>query len=177
MGQLIGPNDQIVVVHVDEDGQHGLMAATFDVGGDGDVPDVSYGVWPGYRWSDNYHDNDIPTGDSIGEGKSNTWAIISEFGDPDQPGVGMYAAWLCHNLSVQTNDGELDDWFLPSNGELDLVFEWAREEFQAPDRKGLYWTSSQAAEPEGAKYINFYDGLKGSNLKTNRCLVRCVHEF
>ena len=49
----------------------------------------------------------------IGTGEANTQAIVSALGSGD------YAARLCYDLS----HGGYDDWFLPSYGELNLMYE------------------------------------------------------
>ena len=51
-------------------------------------------------------------GTAVGTGKANTAAIVSTFGTG-------YAASLCQNLSLNG----YSDWFLPSTGELALVYQ------------------------------------------------------
>lgn len=98
-----------VIFYIDESAQHGLIAATQDIGiapwgcfyNDGSVPNFEPPTIP------------IAQNDGIGFGQQNTSAILNFCGDPN------IAARLADNLVVNG----FDDWYLPSIDELALVYE------------------------------------------------------
>lgn len=90
----------------------------------------------------------------IGTGSANTEAIVAEYGAlepykrrPD------YAAQLCYNL----NYGGYDDWFLPSEDELTLMY----KNLYVKELGGFvaywYWSSSEI-DSESAWTLNFNNG-------------------
>jgi hypothetical protein len=69
---------------------------------------------PGIVWRklENFYSRNYNTNTGIGSGKNNTLSIIQNEGD------GYYAAIICRNLEI----GGYRDWYLPSSGELDLLY-------------------------------------------------------
>lgn len=95
---LIGLNFQGgIIFYIDPSGQHGLIAATSDQG------------WLTWGCTGTL----IGTGYGIGDGQNNTSSIIS--GCP----VTDIAARFCDNLVLNG----YDDWFLPSFGELNEMYQ------------------------------------------------------
>lgn len=176
VGDRLGANQDAVIyrIEINDNEKTYWMATTFDVGGDGEQIE-----WPredfqytshGYPWSLN--DADIATQEAVGSGAANTWAIISN------QGLGDYAASLCNTLEIHTDQGDLTDWFLPSMKELVELYEFTKSHYTNPDdRRGLYWSSTQSANPNSARYINFSDGLQSELLKNDRAMIRCIHKL
>jgi hypothetical protein len=124
-----------VVFYVDASGKHGLVA---------DIVDISTGI----NWSSNSNTvtgatgGNIPddTGGGVGAGKMNTALIVK-----DNPS-GTSAAKLCADL----NKGGYGDWYLPSKGELYLMYAnrmaintTAVNNGGSAFTTGLYWSSSE----------------------------------
>lgn len=57
------------------------------------------------------------TGTGVGEGEANTGFIVG------QGGAGTYAARYCSDLSIDAGGDTFDDWFLPSIGELEEMYD------------------------------------------------------
>jgi len=116
------------------------------------------------------------TSASIGSGKANTQSIIAKFG------TGTYAGALCDDYSVNG----FSDWYLPSSGELSLMYNnlcvSGKGGFNTSTgygTSGLYWSSTQdASNPQGATDVNFYNGaVQLGSLVSNNFLVRAVRYF
>ena len=110
---------------------------------------------------------DVPgaAGTAIGTGKQNTVDII------DSLGTGStYAAQLCEGLI----SGGYDDWFLPSQGELDLVYQNVYLEGVGNFSGNWYYSSSEyTADNMWAQsfYFGTQDNL-GKNLGAGVIAVR-----
>lgn len=95
---------------------------------------------------------------AVGSGKTNTELIVNKYRTRL-----MYAALFAKNLVC----GEVDDWFLPSKDELDLVF----NNLKALDSplggfdKGYYWTSSEY-DNQNTWTEYFTDGQQFDRIKT-----------
>jgi hypothetical protein len=109
---------------------HGLIVSTADQG-DGSV-----------TWSNGSNVDVGILGTAIGDGLSNTNAIITA------QGAGSYAASLARNAT----DGGYSDWYLPSNGELQKLYDNVGPGASSPNTNianfnltnqyGRYWSSS-----------------------------------
>lgn len=105
------------------------------------------------------------------DGVANTQTIINVVGDE-----GLYAAMVCANLSVE---GCGDDWYLPSYGELNAMYEQLGTSKQngntgtgvMPD--GIYWSSTEV-DFTAAKAKNFNNGNQVIDVKFNEFRCRCV---
>ena len=96
--------------------------------------------------SSNIH---IGTSFGIGAGKANTIALVNAMGTTaydynndtkSYTVTDVYAAKLCNDFSVNS----LNDWFLPSKGELDLMYLHLHREGLGDFSNGqYYWTSSE----------------------------------
>lgn len=110
--------------------QKGLIVSTADQG-DGSV-----------TWSNGSNVDVGILGTAIGDGLSNTNAIITA------QGAGSYAASLARNAT----DGGYSDWYLPSNGELQKLYDNVGPGASSPNTNianfnltnqyGRYWSSS-----------------------------------
>lgn len=106
------------------------------------------------------------TGVEIGEGKSNTQAIVAHF-DGD-----YFAAKLCDDLDLN----EYSDWFLPSKDELNAMYInlhlHGNGDFNS---EAIYWSSS------GSVHDAWYQFFQTGNQQTFGTLgtfyVRAVREF
>ena len=67
----------------------------------------------GIQWYNGSYTTTGATGTAIGTGHANTTAIINN------QGAGSYAATVCDNYTV----GSYDDWFLPSQDELNEMYQ------------------------------------------------------
>ncbi|MDR2798247.1 MAG: hypothetical protein LBB80_07885 [Treponema sp.] len=71
----------------------------------------------------------------IGNGKRNTQLIVELL---NQEGEIMKAAQVAEAYEY----GGFDDWFLPSKGELDLIYKNLKAKSLGGFQSGSYWTSS-----------------------------------
>lgn len=97
-----------VVFWVDETGQHGLVAAKEDQNDGNRI-----------KWD---NENSIATeahSEGMYAGEMNTMLIVSHQGSPSDE----YAAGVCANYAVTENGVTYSDWYLPSKGELDLMYQ------------------------------------------------------
>jgi hypothetical protein len=120
----------------------------------------------GIQW---YNGNNIDikgTGTAVGTGKANTAAIIAA------QGSGSYAAMLCRNLSL----GGFSDWFLPSKGELNLMYQNLKKANLGGFGSGWYWSSSQYLNHDAWKQ-RFSDGDQVDDYKGSKNAVRAVRAF
>jgi hypothetical protein len=105
----------------------------------------------------------------VGSGKRNTELIVAALE------VNGKAAQLCANLNVNG----YKDWFLPSMGELDLIYENLKLMGLGSFKDDWYWSSS-ASEYGGiaAWAQRFNDGYRNDyNPKGNAFFVRAVRAF
>jgi hypothetical protein len=100
-----------IVFWVDETGQHGLVCAKTD-------QSQSTGV----RWYAGATGNTQAKGDGPFAGEANTSIIIAA-----QVAIGddgnTYAARMCNELQVTEGGKTYGDWYLPSKGELNLMYQ------------------------------------------------------
>ncbi|MDR1470635.1 MAG: DUF1566 domain-containing protein [Spirochaetaceae bacterium] len=109
------------------------------------------------------------TGLGIGRGKKNTELIVAFMRKNGQTGAAEYCAELYIN--------GFNDWFLPSNGELNLMY----QNLQVNDLGGFkddrYWSSSEI-DNVYAWEQNFSNGVQYNFTgKHYSCSVRAVRQF
>ena len=118
------------------------------------------------RWSNL---NDVK--DGIGFGKSNTEYIDTE---ARRNGYNRPAAQLCVGLNFKS----FNDWFLPSIGELDLIYKNLKQKGLGGFGNNLYWSSSMVRDKGyRAWYIRFNDGRRIYGEVTNALSVRAIRAF
>ena len=111
------------------------------------------------------------TSSALGQGKNNTSLIVTSQADI---GHRIYAAKYCEDLSLTG----YDDWFLPSQDELDLLY-WQLANQERGEFKTLgfgYWSSSEYDETQ-AWGQGFTSGVQGKIEKTDFFLVRAIRSF
>lgn len=140
-----------IIAYLDDSGQHGLIAAK---------EDQSEGI----QWY-NGTSISISTSSAIGSGNDNTENIVRLQGD------GSYAAKICYDLVID----EYSDWFLPSSGELNLLYQ-NRHLIGGFDLTAAYWSSSELSS-NYAWYQGFSSGYQSNYIKSNTCRVRAVRAF
>jgi len=105
----------------------------------------------------------------VGSGKRNTELIIAALEENGK------AAQLCANLNVNGHK----DWFLPSMGELDLIYKNLKLMGLGSFKDDWYWSSSASDYGSIAAWAQkFSDGSRNDyNHKGNAYLVRAVRAF
>jgi len=119
------------------------------------------------------------TGDGIGEGKKNTQIIVTAYKDNESGTAAQVAA--------NYNGGGLNDWFLPSDSELDTLFKnrvaaGITLAFSSSTRP--YWSSSESAEGNYSYAVIYYITSSSTGAYTDStkhkngdALVRAIRAF
>lgn len=105
----------------------------------------------------------------VGAGEANTTLIVSGCADTS------FAAKLCYNLTL----GGQNDWFLPSKGELNLMYVNLHTQSLGGFASYYYWSSSEFAgnETHRAWYQGFANGSQYDYGKSSTYYVRAVRAF
>ena len=140
-----------IVFYIDSTGQHGLVSAPSDQGS--------------FQWGC-YNTNIGGTSTAIGTGQSNTNLILA--GCSSRP----IAASVCDDLVLNG----YSDWYLPSLGELQLMYSNLRVQGIGGFSNTWYWSSSQGS-PNFAWGMNFENGNVINDNKYHNFLVRAVRAF
>jgi hypothetical protein len=136
-----------IIFDLDSSGQHGLVFAPYNQG-------------IGYRWG--CVATAIPnTSIAVGTGATNTAYIIA--GCSQRP----IAASVCADLVLNG----YTDWYLPSIGELQLVYNRL-----GGFNGGWYWSSSQG-NISRAFFMDFNNGIVNNGIKDDTNQVRAVRAF
>jgi hypothetical protein len=142
---------------------HYLEVAHVDRGGEGNSR--------GMRWASNdfYNTNIAGTGTAVGTGRKNT-ALILEM-DPNAP-----AAKAANDYSYN-----VEDWFLPSKDELDLLYQNRVLAGIVEMRTGTgsdnrRWSSSQS-NASNAYYQHLWNGLSDVMTKNSNAYARPIRAF
>jgi hypothetical protein len=136
------------VFYVTDGGLHGLEAALSDQGST-----IQWGCFG----------TSVSTGTAVGTGAQNTAAIVAAC----EAGTAAYLA------DIHTQLG-FDDWFLPSKGELDLLF--SAKDVVGGFASSFYWSSSQASATH-AWLRPFISNLQRSDFKFAAIGVRAIRAF
>ena len=102
---------------------------------------------------------------SVGIGQSNSDAILAQCG-------AIGAVGMCANYKY----GKYDDWYLPSLGELELIYKNLKETDKEKFSVGYYWSSTQKDAVTAFRY-GFLGGNSGEADKSTSQLVRAVRKF
>ena len=129
------------------------------------------------------------TGTAIGTGKKNTELLVKAMKDEtwSSPQVDyvtwFYAAKLCYDLVYEVDGKIYDDWFLPSEDELYLMYtNLHKNGIGGFDTGGFYWSSSEenTYDASYAWPLSFSNGYKGQGRtreRYNEYKVRPVRAF
>ena len=155
-----------------------------EVDGVDDIPGIRYlevapveTEWAGKAWGRAGTDiagPDIgatpPARAGLGQGALNTEAIVTAFGDgdPDQ-GVSDYAAKLCWDLGYNG----YNDWVLPSQDELNLIYRNLASVGIGGFAAEQYWSSSES-DADDAWSVDFAAGTVGTGGKEDGRRVRAI---
>lgn len=156
-----------IVFYVDETGQHGLVCAK---------QDQSSAV----RWYAGTNTRTMATGRGLKAGSTNTALIIASQGGGDGD---TYAALICNELDIKEGGITYGGWYLPSLGELKLMYEnkaiidsTALANGGSSFSDGYYWSSSEHHD-NYVWNILFSDGFASNNSKYTKYPVRAVRAF
>jgi len=140
-----------VVFHVTQGGVHGLEAAPVD--------QSSGAAWGCY---------DVETGAvglSVGAGVKNTAVIMADSCSAFGIAAEVADSYILNGFS---------DWFLPSIGELDLLFQ--QKSIVGGFASESYWSSTESSRYDGW-YKNFISGNQGPSIKNEAFGVRAIRAF
>jgi hypothetical protein len=144
-----------IIFYIDASGCHGLIAAPTDQS-------------TGIQWWNGSYSTTTATYDGVKAGQSNTKLIIDSQGD------GTYAASICNDLIVYSNDGLFADWYLPSKYELNLLYQ--QKTVVGGFATSYYWSSTEYGN--GVAWgQNFGSGNQASSNKLVTDYVRAVRAF
>jgi len=129
-------------------------------------------------WSDRdfaIDDDDYKTRSDIGYGKENTQVIVEKF--RKTTGNWNTAAQKARDLSFNG----FNDWFLPSQTELDQIFGNLKRKNLGNFKDEMYWSSTEGKDVWYRERIafcqNFKDGKMGTDNKTsNHYLIRPIRQ-
>ena len=122
------------------------------------------------RWHNGSNTTTGATGTAIGTGLANTNAIISSQGGA----TGSYAAGICADYSVTDGGVTYDDWYLPSEDELNQLY-INRAEIGG-FASSYFWSSTESSIPS-ARVQHLDGGNKSSLSKAGIWYVRAVRTF
>ena len=149
-----------IVFYVDETGQHGLVAATEDLG------DFEWGCY-GESVNGAY-------GQAIGTGYQNTLDIVNQGCTTENGGLSAAKAALDAEINGYS------DWYLPSRDELKEIYYTIGNGGSEGDIGGFgnnwYWYSSENNN-NSAWFVYFYNGVNGYEGKYNPGGVRVIRAF
>lgn len=117
----------------------------------------------GYEWGGYGTETGI-TATAVGSGLSNTNSLVGMNLQPSTP--GWYIVW---DKIKEFRESHSNNWFLPSNDELNLIYEDVRINLSNLSLKTnpYYWSSSEFSSTN-AWHQSFYSGNKGGHNKRVR---------
>ena len=155
-----------IVFWVDETGEHGLACSQADLAS---APGDSTHQWSAANATTGATGGTVPNGSSEGivAGAMNTMLIVSmDRGDTDS------AARLCADLV----EGGYGDWYLPSKGELRLMFSNLYLAGIGNLASDFYWSSTEL-NLTSAWGQDFSIGIQANGFKNLNNRVRAVRAF
>jgi hypothetical protein len=165
VGELYGGG---VIFWVDPNGQQGLIVS----------PELN----GAHIWSNITATLIGPAAESDWDGLSNSIAIVGQSGHTSS------AAQICLNyINADNGTGVYDDWYLPSRGELNDLFNNFKQVTKTLDTdgnpntegfviEGYYWSSTEQYD-DVAYSIPWYWGWTHRQSKTAPSMVRCIRSF
>jgi hypothetical protein len=162
-----------IIFYVSDNGQHGLIVSLDDLDGGN-----------GVAWSGTTNTNIGVSAQSFYDGAANTVAIVAENSAPNK------AATLCDSYS---NDS-FTDWYLPSNWEINLLYDASfliskiLENDGDPTTNplnannslpiyGNYWSSTERVSGGLAWHYSFYRSQASNAGKSSLYRVRAIRRF
>ena len=136
--------------------QHGLIATTSNQS-------------TGIQWYNGVNTNTEAAGTAIGTGLSNTNKIIVS-----QLNTGSYPAKLCADYSLNVNGVVYDDWYLPSQDELNKLY--LNQVAIGGFANNYYWSSSEYDDTY-ARRQDFASGYQTTGYKIYSRYVRAIRAF
>ncbi len=115
----------------------------------------------------------LQTDNGVGTGESNTARILLRMEEEDQTSHAI-------ERTVTAAIGGCDDWFVPSEGELDLMHQNLFQEDLGDFTESFdYWSSTETAidRASGQQFGGSMDGYQNDWLKTFRFRVRPARSF
>lgn len=145
-----------IIFWIDNDSEHGLIAATEDLAKD--IP------WFNGKYTPTY-----AIRDGIFSGKDNTAQIIRVIGSSKK----TYAAAIAQSY----RGSELTDWYLPSRYELKLLYD--QKMIIGGFANGIYWSSTELNQNPllGVCVQNFENGDQFVSLKEYTAHIRPIRSF
>ena len=140
-----------ITFYLDSTGQHGLVCAPNDQGN--------------YQWGC-YGTDIVGTSTAFGTGQANTNLILT--GCSDRP----IAASVCDDLVLNG----YSDWYLPSQGDLQLMYTQLLLLGSAGLGTSHIWSSTQWDISQG-QYKSFFNGYDYTNPKEWYLTVRAARSF
>ena len=122
------------------------------------------------RWHNGSSTTTGATGTAIGIGLANTNAIISSQGGA----TGSYAAGICADYSVTDGGVTYDDWYLPSEDELNQLY--INRALIGSFASNYFWSSTESSI-NSARVQHLDGGNKLSLSKAGIWYVRAVRTF
>ncbi|MDR1326579.1 MAG: DUF1566 domain-containing protein [Treponema sp.] len=143
--------------------------------------DIRGTLYPSAKLPAMTEDIGINTGSSVGQGRTNTQAIMKEA--YNRGGGFGWAAQACDALAVNG----FDDWFLPSMEELNLIYSNLYLQRLGSFVNGRYWSSTYYGlatnysfnpfEVHNYRLVNFFDGVRSWARYHIPYCVRAVRQF
>lgn len=168
------------------DGWRYLEAAPAGWNGTPEDPKYIFGI---YRTSPAGPDTYVGTTSiELGTGKANTEALVTAMGNSaylhndghpteSAAATAFYAAKVSSDLSITVNNVVYDDWFLPSERELYLMYQELAKNNLGGFSKDNYWSSSEKGHEYYAHSLSFTDGIDAVGGRYSPSMVRPVRAF
>jgi hypothetical protein len=159
-GHYIGENyGGGIVFYVNDNGQHGLIAATADQS-------------TGIKWYNGINRYTGTTGDGLYAGSMNTAMIVATQMADNQ--TGNFAAKDCADYSVTVGGLTYGDWYIPSKYELNLLY--LQKIMVGGFSSAEYWSSTEGSD-DGAWVQVFSNGSQYNGSKFGAYYVRAIRAF
>ncbi len=139
-----------IIFYIDVSNQHGLIAASSD-----QSTGAQWGCWMTFIGG---------TSIAVGTGQANTTIIVNGC---NQAGI---AARICDQIVLNG----YSDWYLPSLGELNLMYQ--QKNVIGGNPYNTYWSSSEYSA-FNAYVQDFSNGVQGNSAKNNTLYVRAIRSF
>ena len=131
-------------------------------------------------------DLDLVAGDSGVIADSTTYRVVDKDGNIYRTVIIGNQEWIVENLRVtkyaddspilNMQEGEANDWFLPSYDELGAMYTNLKAEGIGDFQNAIYWCSTEF-NPSTAYQQNFLNGSWGLNNKSDTKLIRAARSF